>query len=83
MLRRVFAARAGALSRCQGNNCRVVGTIRRGCAAFAIDGHEACGASGYAVAGRRSEAQNIALRYCTQYGGRDCYIRAWVCDGRG
>jgi hypothetical protein len=77
------AARAGALVRCEGNNCRVVATMRRGCAAFVVDGHNACTAHGYAVARSLGEAQNIALRYCAQYGGRDCVIRAWACDGSG
>ena len=53
------------------------------CAALAIDGHNACGAFGYASAPRLGQAQNTALQYCYRNGGKDCVIRAWVCDGKG
>ena len=33
--------------------------------------------------GRLGEAQNSALRHCYEYGGKDCVIRAWVCDAKG
>jgi hypothetical protein len=42
-----------------------------------------CGAHGYAVARRLGEAENIALRYCYRFGGKDCVIRAWLCDAKG
>lgn len=74
-------ARAAALQHCAGQ-CRVVASIRKSCVAFAIDGRNACGPHGFAVAARLGEAQNTALRYCYRYGGRDCVIRAWACDGR-
>jgi hypothetical protein len=73
-------ARATALGKCAGD-CSVVATIRGGCAAYAVDGQDACKAHGYAVASRLGQAQNIALRYCANYGGQNCVIRAWVCDG--
>ena len=28
-------------------------------------------------------AQNAALRFCYKFGGRDCMVRAWACDGSG
>jgi hypothetical protein len=78
----VAAAKSAALERCDGA-CSQVVTTRKGCAAFAIDGHQPCGALGYANARRLGDAQNTALRHCHKHGGRDCVIRAWICDGRG
>jgi hypothetical protein len=34
-------------------------------------------------ASRLGQAQNTALRYCYRNGGKDCVIRAWVCDSKG
>jgi hypothetical protein len=76
------AASAAALGKCSGT-CQVVTAMKRDCAAFAIDGHNACGAFGYAARPRLGEAQNTALKLCYQYGGKDCVIRAWVCDAKG
>ncbi len=76
------AAEAAALDRCDGS-CKQVVTTRKGCAAFAIDGHKPCGPLGFASARRLGEAQNTALRYCHRHGGRDCVIRAWICDSKG
>jgi hypothetical protein len=78
----VAEAQAAAVDKCDGA-CRQVVTTRKGCAAFAIDGHQPCGAHGYANAKRLGEAQNTALRLCHKHGGRDCVIRAWICDGKG
>ena len=75
-------ARTAALQKCTGS-CKVVATIRRGCAAYAIDGHNTCGAHGYASAPTLGRAQNVALRFCYKYGGRGCMVRAWACDGSG
>src|SRR5262245_33122748 len=58
------AASRAALSKCAGG-CKVV-PVRRACGAIAIDGKNACGAHGYAVAVRLGQAQNIALRQCYQ-----------------
>jgi hypothetical protein len=79
----VGQASTAALGKCAGKACKVVATMQRGCAAFAIDGREPCGAHGYAVASRLGRAQNAALRQCYKYGGRDCVIRAWACDAKG
>ena len=35
--RTIDDARQSALSKCQGDTCRVVTTVKRGCAAFAVD----------------------------------------------
>jgi len=75
------AATRAALGKCAGG-CKVV-RVSRACGAIAIDGKDACRAHGYAVAHRLGEAQNIALRQCYEYGGKDCVIRAWACDGKG
>jgi Domain of unknown function (DUF4189) len=74
-------AAQAALAKCSGG-CKVV-PVRRACGAIAIDGRNACGAHGYAVATRLGEAQNTALRQCYQHGGKDCVIRAWACDAKG
>jgi len=58
-------------------------TMTRACGAFAIDGRNACGPHGYAVATRLGQAQNKALRQCYEFGGKDCVIRAWACDAKG
>jgi Domain of unknown function (DUF4189) len=76
------AANAAALGHCEGQ-CQVAAAMRKTCAAFSIDGHNACGAYGYAAAPRLGQAQNTALLYCYRNGGKDCVIRAWVCDGKG
>jgi hypothetical protein len=75
------AAREAALGKCTGD-CKVI-PVTRACAAFAVDGANACGAHGYATASKLGAAQNTALRQCYQYGGRDCVIRAWICDAKG
>ncbi|MEX1082980.1 MAG: DUF4189 domain-containing protein, partial [Xanthobacteraceae bacterium] len=70
-----------AREQCSGD-CKVI-PVRKACAAFAIDGGNACGAFGYATAPRLGAAQNTALRQCHEFGGRECVIRAWICDGKG
>jgi hypothetical protein len=78
---REAAATRAALGKCAGA-CKIV-PVRRACGAIAIDGRNACGAHGYAVAVRLGQAQNTALRQCYEYGGKDCVIRAWACDAKG
>jgi len=77
------AARLAAQGKCIGRDCKVVMTLKRSCAAFAIDGHRPCGPHGFASARRLGEAENVALRSCYQYGGKDCVIRAFACDVKG
>jgi hypothetical protein len=72
-----------ALGNCQGRGCHVVVRINGTCGAFAWDAAQQCGgAQGWAYAGRRHEAEEIAVRECYSHGGRNCEVRAWVCDGR-
>jgi hypothetical protein len=74
------AASAAALGKCTGN-CQLASLLQGNCAALAIDGHDACRAFGYAAAPALAQAQNAALQSCYRYGGKDCVIRAFVCDG--
>ena len=75
------AAQAAALEKC-GGSCKKVVITHKGCVAFAVDGHKPCGPHGYANAPKLGAAQNTALKQCYQYGGKDCVIRAWICDGK-
>jgi hypothetical protein len=77
------AARSAALKKCTGAECKVVAAMRRNCAALAIDGRNVCGAYGFAAASRLGPAQNSALQQCYRFGGKDCVIRAFVCDAKG
>jgi hypothetical protein len=65
-----------------GDSCKEVVTTQKGCVAFAVDGHKPCGPHGFANAPRLGAAQNTALKYCYKFGGKDCVIRAWICDGK-
>jgi hypothetical protein len=78
----VEEAQAAALAKCTGT-CKQVVTTEKGCVAFAVDGHKPCGPNGFANAPRLGAAQNTALKHCYKYGGKDCVIRAWICDGKG
>ena len=75
------AARAAALRQCNGE-CTTV-TMKRACAAFAIDMANPCGAHGYAVKPHISSSLNEATRECYKFGGKECVIRAWACDAKG
>ena len=75
------AARAAALKQCKGT-CTTV-TMKRACAAFAVDMRNPCGAHGYAVKSKISNSLNAATRKCYEFGGKECVIRAWACDAKG
>src|SRR5215813_3658976 len=77
------AAALRARAQCKGQDCKVVTSFRRSCAAFAVDGSNACGPHGWASAPTLGRAQNMASQTCHRYGGRNCMIRAWVCDAKG
>jgi len=75
------AAKQRALAECGANgdsSCEVVVTLHGACGAFAVSG---CEARGWGYAGSRAAAENIALSFCRRYGGDDCHVAAWVCDG--
>lgn len=76
------AAQAAAMEKCSGE-CKQVVTTKKGCVAFAIDGRKPCGPNGFANAPKLGEAQNTALKFCYKHGGKDCVIRAWICDVKG
>jgi hypothetical protein len=81
--RGVAAARESALSKCKGDNCRVVATARRSCAAFAVDFPNPCGATGWAKGPRLGDSLNAALEACYKDGGTDCVVHAFFCDAKG
>jgi hypothetical protein len=76
-------ARQSALTKCQGNACRVVATVSRGCAAMAVDFTKPCGAHGWGKGPKLGVTQNSALRSCYKDGGKDCVIRTFFCDAKG
>jgi hypothetical protein len=74
-------ARVAALKQCKGD-CTTV-TMKRACAALAVDMTNPCGAHGYAVKPRISSSLNAATKKCYEFGGKECVIRAWACDAKG
>src|SRR4051794_8450448 len=80
-----YPAEAGALAaarkQCKGQ-CTTV-TMKRACAAFAVDLTNPCGAHGYAVKPQIATSLNAATKKCYDFGGKECVIRAWACDARG
>jgi hypothetical protein len=76
-------ASQSALSKCQGESCRVVTTAKRGCAAFAVDFTNPCGAHGWGKGPRLGRSQNEALEACYRDGGKECVIRTFFCDAKG
>ncbi len=81
--RKVMDARTAAMKKCSGHACKVVGDIRRGCAALAVDAKHPCGSYGWALNSHLGKAENISLRRCYEFGGRDCVVRAFACDEKG
>lgn len=79
----VDQASQSALSKCQGESCRVVTTAKRGCAAFAVDFANPCGAHGWGKGPRLGGSQNAALEACYRDGGKECVIRTFFCDAKG
>jgi hypothetical protein len=80
---KVADARTAAMKKCSGTSCKVVGDIRRGCAAMAIDAKQPCGSFGWAINSHLGKAENASLRRCYEFGGHDCVVRAWACDEKG
>ena len=76
-------ARQSALAKCSGQDCRVVATVQRGCAALAVDFSNGCGAHGWGKATLLGPAQNVALKACYRDGGKECVIRTFFCDAKG
>ena len=80
---RVEDARAAAISKCAGGSCKVVGIVRKGCAAMAVDAKNPCGSFGWALDTHLGRAENKSMQRCSEFGGRDCVLRAWACDEKG
>lgn len=81
--RSIEDASRSALTKCKGNNCRVVATVKRGCAALAVDFTNPCGGYGWGKGPRLGRSQNEALKACYQDGGKECVIRTFFCDAKG
>ena len=81
--RKAADARVAAMRKCTGNGCKIVGTIRRGCAAMAVDAKQPCGSFGWAIDSHLGRAENLSLRRCYEFGGKDCVVRAFACDEKG
>ncbi len=81
--RKTDDARVAAMKKCVGSDCRIIGVMRRGCAAMAVDAKNLCGPFGWAIESHLGKAENASMRRCYQYGGRDCVVRAWACDEKG
>jgi Domain of unknown function (DUF4189) len=81
--RNVSDASTAAMRKCSGGRCKVVGILRKGCAAMAIDAKNPCGSFGWAINSHLGKAENLSLRRCFDFGGRDCVVRAWACDEKG
>ncbi len=80
---KVADARAAALEKCSGGHCKIVGVVRKGCAAMAVDAKNPCGSFGWALNSHLGKAENASMRRCFEFGGRDYVVRAWACDEKG
>ena len=76
-------AHAAAMSKCTGSTCKIVGDVRKGCAAMAIDAKNPCGSFGWAINSHLGKAENASVRRCYEFGGHECVVRAWACDEKG
>jgi uncharacterized protein DUF4189 len=76
-------ARIAAVKKCAGGDCKVVGVMRRGCAAMSVDAKNPCGSYGWAINSHLGMAENAAMRRCYEFGGHQCVVRAWACDEKG
>jgi Domain of unknown function (DUF4189) len=77
------AARSAAIRKCTGSKCRVVGTLHRACAAMSVDAKNPCGSFGWALNSHLGKAENLSMKRCAEFGGRECVVRAWACDEKG
>jgi hypothetical protein len=81
--RKIDDARVAAMKKCSGNDCKIVGVMRRGCAAMAVDAKNPCGSYGWAINSHLGRAENASMQRCYQFGGHQCVVRAWACDEKG
>jgi Domain of unknown function (DUF4189) len=80
---RTADARAAAMSKCTGSTCKIVGEVRKGCAAMAVDAKHPCGSFGWAINSHLGKAENASLQRCYEFGGKECVVRAFACDEKG
>jgi Domain of unknown function (DUF4189) len=71
--RKVTDARAAAMRKCTGNGCKVVGTIRRGCAAVAVDAKRPCGSFGWAIDSHLGRAEKSRCGAATSSAARTAW----------
>jgi hypothetical protein len=71
------------MKKCTGGTCKLVGDMRKGCAAIAVDAKNPCGSFGWAIESHLGRAENTSMRRCSEFGGRECVVRAWACDEKG
>ena len=76
-------ARSAAMRKCAGGKCKVVGVIRKGCAAMAVDAKNPCSSFGWALNSHLGRAENLSMQRCSQFGGHECMLRAWACEEKG
>ena len=50
---------------------------------IAIDAKNPCGSFGWAIESHLGRAENTSMRRCSEFGGRECVVRAWACDEKG
>ena len=74
--RNVTEARAAAIKKCTGGACKVVGDMRKGCAAIAVDAKNPCGSFGWAIefpsraSGKHLDAPLLRIRRPRMRGAR-------------
>jgi hypothetical protein len=73
------SARAAAVKAC-GANCKSIVVFRNTCSAFAADQIKGSTVYGWAYAPTSQAAQQSAMRFCQQYGGKKCLVRVWACE---
>lgn len=69
-----------ALDEC-GHGCTVVVRYNTGCAAYAADQTRGSTVYGWAPGHTEIQAKRKAMRNCANYGGQNCLIRVWSCEG--
>src|SRR5260221_6173462 len=74
-------ARAAALKQCKGD-CTAV-TMKRACAALAVDMANPCGPHGYALKPKISSSLHAATKEGYEIGGQECVIRDLACHAQG
>jgi hypothetical protein len=64
------------MTKCTGSTCKVIGDVRKGCAAVAVDAKHPCGSFGWAINSHLGNA-NISVQRCAEFGAKN----AWSAPG--